>query len=987
MSWLVEKKISAGFGFAMVILIVMGGVAWWSVTRSLEGFYQVEESRRVLSAQAELLREVTDLEVVVRGYFVTGNPIYLEQYQPGIEAVHRSLNELRQLAGADDLHRHRLTELTAAIARKFDVMHNYMTFRDNNTAEEVFRQMRRIKGKLVADEVRVQISAIARAERQRLTDRADAARGVSVVAARVVLLSGLMAVLIVGLAHSAARRDLHRRLQAERDLRETQADLERRVRERTAEVIAFATLGRQLNECTEMETAGRLIVDVADRLFSYDACSFILCEAQRGTGRFVLNRDLINGRRADVPSAYSGAELSPRLRRVMEQGAELILRTEPLAASPDLVPFGDTSRPSASLMIVPIYDGQKAIGVLSLQSYRTNAYTRANLDSLQALADHCGGALSRIQSRADMQQERNLLRTLIDIIPDSIYVRDLDNRFVIANEAVARNMGVPSAAALLGRTDTDFYDADQAAKLARDDREVLAGQTKINFEEEILSPGGERWVVLSSKVPLRDASGTVTGLVGIGRNITERKRMEEALRTVTDTAQVGLVIVDTEHRYRYANPAYAKILRLPTHEIVGQRVADVLANVYATQIRPRLERAFSGQRVTYELTVPPAGPGDSPRHYAVAYEPGSDRPDHVVVVVMDITERRQAEERADWLASFPQRNPNPVIELDLADGVIHYLNPAAQHLFPELESEGLNHPLLSGIREIARPVVEGSLGKLHREVTAGSYVFSQTLNYVPELHRLRVYSTDITERQQAERRLEESRTQLRALLVRLQRAQEEERIRVAREVHDELGQLLTGLKMDTRWLERKLSDPGLPSELAPLFDRAVAASELADTTIATVRKIAAELRPGALDQLGLAAALTQRARLFGERSGVRCAVTAAEFEPPLPPPIACELFYICQEALTNVARHAQASQVVIHLAPEGGAAVLRVSDDGVGLAERDLSAPRSLGLVGMRERAIQCGGSVTFERNEPRGTSVVVRVPLVTAAANGGAAS
>ncbi len=234
---------------------------------------------------------------------------------------------------------------------------------------------------------------------------------------------------------------------------------------------------------------------------------------------------------------------------------------------------------------------------------------------------------------------------------------------------------------------------------------------------------------------------------------------------------------------------------------------------------------------------------------------------------------------------------------------------------------------------------------------------------------------DITGRKQAERKVEDSRAQLRALLGRLQRAREEERTRVSREIHDELGQLLTCLKMDMSWLERKLADPGLPAALHPLLDRAVAASELADTTIAVVQKIAAELHPAALDRLGLGAALGQAGRRFQENTGLPCRVAVAEPGPALPAEIATELFYICQEALTNVTRHAHATEVRIRLEANDDALVLEICDDGVGMAEADFNAARSLGLLGMKERAAQCAGTIVWERGEPRGTRVMVRIP------------
>ena len=246
-----------------------------------------------------------------------------------------------------------------------------------------------------------------------------------------------------------------------------------------------------------------------------------------------------------------------------------------------------------------------------------------------------------------------------------------------------------------------------------------------------------------------------------------------------------------------------------------------------------------------------------------------------------------------------------------------------------------------------------------------------------EGHAARVaLAHDVTERNLAQGQLLESREALRALLQRLRGAQEEERIRVAREVHDELGQLLTGMKMDLRWLERKLSEPGQAAALNALLDRTVAASELNEQTIATVQKLSAELRPGALDQLGLAAALAERARQFQQRTGITCTLVVAERPPELPRAVATELFYICQEALTNVARHALATQVHIRLDAQHGLARLEVVDDGIGIQLAAIAAPRSLGLLGMRERALQCRGTLRLETVLPHGTRIFAEVPL-----------
>jgi PAS domain S-box-containing protein len=234
---------------------------------------------------------------------------------------------------------------------------------------------------------------------------------------------------------------------------------------------------------------------------------------------------------------------------------------------------------------------------------------------------------------------------------------------------------------------------------------------------------------------------------------------------------------------------------------------------------------------------------------------------------------------------------------------------------------------------------------------------------------------DITDRVRAEAGLRDSRALLRALAGRLQSVREEEKARMARDLHDELGQLLTGLKMDLRWLERRLSDLPPSDAVNSLIDRVVAASTLADQTVDSVQRIAAELRPGALDRLGLVPALRQELRQFQARAGIACEARLDEATPEPPPEVATALYRICQEALTNVTRHAAATRVVVTLDAEPGGLVLRVEDDGRGF---DAAAPGQgrLGLVGMTERAALLGGGVEFARRPEGGTAVTVRVPL-----------
>lgn len=255
---------------------------------------------------------------------------------------------------------------------------------------------------------------------------------------------------------------------------------------------------------------------------------------------------------------------------------------------------------------------------------------------------------------------------------------------------------------------------------------------------------------------------------------------------------------------------------------------------------------------------------------------------------------------------------------------------------------------------------------------ATDYVLKTRLaRLAPAVQRALRETADRRERQRAEEKLRKSLEQLRALTTYLQYVREEERTRIAREVHDELGQALTGLKLDMSWLAARLARNAKPvkAKVKTMVDHI-------DETIQTVRRIATELRPGILDSLGLVAALEWQANEFYSRTGIPCNVVAAVDDSQLQPQFATVFFRIYQETLTNIIRHAKATQVDVRLAEEGGALVLTVKDNGRGISEEEIANTRSIGLVGMRERAMLIGGEITLQGSPGKGTMVTLRVPL-----------
>ena len=256
---------------------------------------------------------------------------------------------------------------------------------------------------------------------------------------------------------------------------------------------------------------------------------------------------------------------------------------------------------------------------------------------------------------------------------------------------------------------------------------------------------------------------------------------------------------------------------------------------------------------------------------------------------------------------------------------------------------------------------------------ATDYVLKTRLTrLLPAVNRALREAQQRSAHRRAEEQLRESHEQLRALSVYLQSVREEERTRIAREVHDELGQALTGCKLDLSWIAGRL-----PRDQKELVEKTRALAAHIDCTIQMVRRIATELRPGILDHLGLAAALEWQANEFQTRTGIQCEVHASLNEPDLSPDLNTTFFRIFQETLTNVIRHAGATRVAVELKEQDGYVILEVRDNGRGISRAEITNTKSMGLLGMRERAALLGGEFKISRvARGEGTRVTVSIPL-----------
>jgi PAS domain S-box-containing protein len=236
---------------------------------------------------------------------------------------------------------------------------------------------------------------------------------------------------------------------------------------------------------------------------------------------------------------------------------------------------------------------------------------------------------------------------------------------------------------------------------------------------------------------------------------------------------------------------------------------------------------------------------------------------------------------------------------------------------------------------------------------------------------------DITQRRLAEKELRNSREELRTLTAHIQSVRERERTRIAREIHDELGQALTCIKIDLSELNEEYGAGEVMGER--FLSKTQSLLEFVDSTMDVVRRIAADLRPSVLDDLGLVPAVQWLLQDFRKRTGIRCELTAPE-SIVIDRDIATEAFRILQESLTNVARHAEASKVEMTLRKKREKLMLKVKDNGKGMEESKITNPKSFGILGMRERVLLFGGKVDIAGRPGLGTVVMVEIPLKASA-------
>lgn len=517
-------------------------------------------------------------------------------------------------------------------------------------------------------------------------------------------------------------------------------------------------------------------------------------------------------------------------------------------------------------------------------------------------------------------------------------------------------------------------------------------------------------------------NGRIVGVLGVVRDVTERRRIEDALReseerlrSIVQSTREAIVLVNGLMKIAFWSKGAEAAFGYAAQDIIGRPISTILPDRYHAMVEQHFQRArLSDQLSTASRTLELVGRrGDGsefPMELSLAAWKGKAEL-FFTLIIRDITERRQAEENLERLNRHHQLVLNSAGEGIYGtdrDGRTTFINPAGAKMLGWDVADLIGCPMHEVIhhsysdgspcpREVCpmmAGVEEGRLVHTDRDVFWRKDGTNFPVEYVSTPIRERgevvgvvVVFKDTTERKRAEAQLQDSLTRLRTLSRRMEGIREEERTRIARELHDELGVGLTCLKIDLSRLGHLLGDKLGTSDGSTVDERIKSMKEQVDGTIASVQRIVAELRPGVLDDLGLVAAIEWQCRDFQRRTGIVCTCTFSHEDLQLDREQATAVFRICQEALTNVARHADATTVLVALEEREGTVRLQVCDNGRGIPEEKLSHPKSFGLQGMRERAGLLGGDLTIEPGLKGGTTIGLCLPRVSDVSGGGRTS
>lgn len=616
---------------------------------------------------------------------------------------------------------------------------------------------------------------------------------------------------------------------------------------------------------------------------------------------------------------------------------------------------------------------------------------------------------ARRQAEAALQESEHRYRQIFESVSDALYMMELTPEGRLRNLAFNPAFEISSGLSrhdLVGRYMDETF-PPEAARItqAKIDRCLATGQRHDETITLELAEGIRH--LHATVIPVRDESGRIHRVVGIGRDITDQERAKQLMLTQIELDRrlahfadlaPGFMFTYQQSQvgkrgiFLYASPGIEDVCGVTADQLLADP-ATFLLNVQSEQI-PAMRQAMNEAaraRDTCQIEYQIQHPTKGTRWLEIRATPeaGDSGPVLWHGHVMDISNHKAAEDRLQAseraFRTLAENFPDPIARFDLQGGLA-YINAKVARLMArpptadltrrptELDLQCDPAPAASVEMNVARVIATGEPCEQleHWSTRLGERIFE--IRHIPEkddagrLVSVMSVGRNVTRQKRAEQELKQSRDELRRLSAHLNDVREQERKRIAREIHDELGQMLTALKLDLGTL--RLQFGAVHPVLEQRSQRLIGVVE---DTIGVVRSLATALRPSSLD-MGLVPAAEWLVAEFRKRSDVECVLHTQTQGGQISDEQSTALFRMLQEALTNVTRHARARRVDIVLGGDDQHLTLRVSDDGVGF-EADARKPRSFGLVGIHERALILGGFARIHSAPGEGTTVEVSIP------------
>lgn len=598
------------------------------------------------------------------------------------------------------------------------------------------------------------------------------------------------------------------------------------------------------------------------------------------------------------------------------------------------------------------------------------------------------------------------LAAIVESSEVAIIGKNLEGVVTSWNNGARRLFGY-AAGEMVGQSGSRLVPRERSGEEAQILARIRRGEPVEHYETVRQHKDGRRVNVSLTVSPIRDRAGRIIGVSKIAHDITERTKAGAAIRQALEQLREQAALLEL---------APVLVRDLDSHIVLWTRGAEQLYGFSKTEALGRVshelfQTEFPEGKARVDEMLHSVGQWEGELVHCARsgvrlvimsqqtiYRDATGSPIRILEVNADITERRRVEQslqesRAQF-AGIIDSAMDAIISVDESQRVVLF-NAAAERIFCCEASKALGQPLDRFIPAQLRPAHRehvrafGATGATSRAMGKLKHLTALRADGIEFPIEASISQTEVgggklftaivrdtTERKAAEDALSRSEERLRGLATRLQQAREEEAMRISRELHDQLGRCLTAIKMDIHGIEHELPGSFPERRFSALVEKVKRMNQTIDETVQTVRRISAELRPGVLDDLGLAAAIEWQATDFEARSGVRCAVRLPAKDVGVSRDQATALFRVFQESLTNVARHAQATKLWVNLTDEEDAVVLEVEDNGVGISPSRLAERQSLGLLGMRERVAVFGGEIEFAGVPGQGTTVVVRMPV-----------